>query len=163
MPLPSLESESDLLMSLSPNLATYTSSPKDVTVDIQISSNPPTTVNYFCEFQEGGDLKSASELDMSITLDIEHRDFAESKEAVLQESCEEKVEPTNFQIDDDILSVEYESFLCGFDVDESVDEGFCAEYESFSFDPIQTGLLFENCKSKFVQFESIGTKNFALN
>ena len=38
-----------------------------------------------------------------------------------------------------------------------------AEYESFSFDPIRIELLFENCKSKFVESGSIATKNFALN
>ena len=36
----------------------------------------------------------------------------------------------------DILSVDYESFSCGFDITASLDEGFCIEYESFSFDPL---------------------------
>jgi len=48
---------------------------------------------------------------MSITPDIEHHDFDESKEAILQKSCEEKVEPTILQFGDDILSLEYEFFL----------------------------------------------------
>ena len=103
-------------MSPPQDLASHTSSPKDVTDDIFISSNPPTTLNDFYEFQEGEDLKSATELDMRITPDIEHRDFDESKEAILQDSCEQKVEPTNLPFDDDIRPIEYESFLCGFDV-----------------------------------------------
>ena len=33
----------------------------------------------------------------------------------------------------------------------------------FSFDPIQTDLLFGNCKSEFVESESIANKKFALD
>ena len=40
---------------------------------------------------------------------------------------------------------------------------FFADYESFSFDPIQTDFLFEYCKSEFVEFEIIAAKNFALD
>ena len=45
--------------------------------------------------------------------------------------------------DDDILSVEYESFSCGFDVTEGLDVDFHVEFESFSFDPITPDLLFK--------------------
>jgi len=51
----------------------------------------------------------------------------------LQESCEEVIEPTILDFDDDILFVEFESFSCGFDIDEGFDEGFCVEYESYFF------------------------------
>jgi len=67
------------------------------------------------------------------------------------------------ECNDDVLSIEYESFLCGFDVDVSLDVDLHAEYESFSFEPIQIGLLFENCKSEFVESESIAIKKFALD
>ena len=38
----------------------------------------------------------------------------------------------------------------------------CAEYESFSFDPIQTDLLFESIKSELVESDNLGIKNFDL-
>ena len=47
-----------------------------------------------------------------------------------------------FKLDDNILHIEYESF-CGLDVDMSLNKDFCAEYESFSVDPIQADLLLE--------------------
>jgi len=70
MPLPSLEQESDLPMSLSYDLTPHTSSPKDVPEDVLISSDPPTTLNDFCEFQEGEDFENLSELDVSVTLKL---------------------------------------------------------------------------------------------
>jgi len=45
----------------------------------------------------------------------------------LQESCEEVIEPTKLELHDDILSIEYESFSCGFDVNASLDVDMCAE------------------------------------
>jgi len=68
-----------------------------------------------------------------------------------------------FKLDDNLLYVEYESFSCEFDVHGSSDDGFYADYKCFSFDSIQTDFLFEYCKSKFVEYEIIATKNFALN
>ena len=62
--------------------------------------------------------------------------------------------------DDDILFVDYESFSCGFDIDESFDEGFCAEYEYFSFDPTQTNFLFQSCKSEFIESDNLIIMNF---
>jgi len=41
--------------------------------------------------------------------------------------------------------------------------GFSVEYESFSFVFILTYFLFESCKSKFVESETIYTKNFDLD
>ena len=58
--------------------------------------------------------------------------------------------------------MEYEYLSCGLEVKESFDEGFCVEYESFSFDPIISDLLFEYYKSEFVECENIATKNFDL-
>ena len=42
-----------------------------------------------------------------------------------------------FELDDNILSVEYEYFSCEFDIHENSDDGVYADYESFSCDPIQ--------------------------
>ena len=131
---------------------------------------------------------------MSIPSAIEHRDKLDD---ISQESCEEKVKLTTLEFNDDILSVEYESFSCEFNFDENFDEGFCVEYESlffnrlippesfpieydsfcfdinvsldvdlcaqyeyFSFAPIQANLLFESHKSKFIESEAMVTKHF---
>ena len=58
--------------------------------------------------------------------------------------------------------MEYESFSHGFDVNDSFDEGFCVECESFSFHPITTDLLFEYRKSELVEYDNIATKSFDL-
>jgi len=71
----------------------------------------------------------------------------------------EVIEPTILEYNDDILYVEYELFSCGFDINESFD----AEYESFSFDPIQTNFIFKSHKSAFVEFGNIVTENFDLD
>jgi len=47
-----------------------------------------------------------------------------------------------------------ESFSCGFDVNEGLNVKTCAEYESFSFDPIITNHLFEPSKSEFLESET---------
>jgi len=83
-----------------------------------------------------------------------------SQKLYFYKSHAKRLEPTILDFDDDILSIEYESFSCGFDVNVSLDVDLCAEYESFSFDPIQTALLFENCNSTFVKFETIVTEKF---
>jgi len=62
----------------------------------------------------GEELESANELDMSTTIEVKHHDFDES-DYISQESCEEELESTNLELDDDILSVEYELFSYGFD------------------------------------------------
>jgi len=38
-----------------------------------------------------------------------------------------------------------------------------AEYEFFSFDPIQADFLFESCKSDFVESEIIAIENFDVD
>ena len=45
-------------------------------------------------------------LDVSITTEVEHHDFDES-DYISQELCEEEVQPTNLELVDDILSMEY--------------------------------------------------------
>jgi len=50
MPFLILKQESDLAMSLSANLAPYTSSHKDVTKDVLVFVDPPTTLDDFYEF-----------------------------------------------------------------------------------------------------------------
>jgi len=50
------------------------------------------------------------------------------------------------------------NFSYGFDVNVDLDVDLCAEYESFSFVPIQTDLLFGHCKFEFVESESIAIR-----
>jgi len=78
MYLPSLDQENDLLMSLPPNLAPRTSSPKGITDDVLVSANPPTTLNHFCEFDVGEQSDNISELDISITFEVEPYNLDES-------------------------------------------------------------------------------------
>jgi len=115
------------------------------------------------EFEEGEDLKSASELNMSVTPEIEHSDFNESDDTILQETIMEVIAPSTLKFEDDILSIEYESFSCGFDVNVGLDVDLCVKYKSFSFEPIQTDFFFGKCKSEFVESESIANKKFALD
>jgi len=110
----------------------------------------------------GEQFDTTGEIDMSITHDVEHHDIDESEAICLQESCQELVEPTNLDLDDAILYVEYESFSCEFDINKSLDECFYVEYESFSFDPISTDLLFESCKSEFVESKTFMPLTFVL-
>ena len=128
MPLCSVEREGDFLPSLSQDLAPHTSSPMDVTEDALVSTDPPAPFHHSREFEEGEDLESASELNMSVTPNIEHRDFDESDNTILQEIIMEIIEPTSLKFGNDILSIEYESFSCGFDINEGLNEGFCVEY-----------------------------------
>ena len=104
-----------------------------------------------------------SELDISITPEVEPRDLDESQEAISQELCNEVTEPTILDLDNDILSIEYESFSYGFDVSMVLDVDLCAEYESFSLEPIQPDFLFESHKSKFIESEAIVTEHFDLD
>ena len=66
-------------------------------------------MNHSSKFEVGEELESANELDMSTTIEVKHHDFDE------WESCEDELESTNLELDDDILSVEYELFSYGFD------------------------------------------------
>ena len=67
------------------------------------------------------------------------------------------------EINDDILSIEYESFSCGFDVNVGLDVNLCAEYESFSFDPIHPSFLCESHEAKFVESEGIVLEHLDLD
>ena len=75
IPLPSLEQESDLRISLSQDLASHSSSPKDVTEDILIFVDPPAPFNHSCEFEVDEDLGNPSEFDLSITTYNEHNEI----------------------------------------------------------------------------------------
>jgi len=77
MPLPSLEQESDPPLSLFPNHAPELSSSMDALEDFLISVVPPITFNDSTEFEESKALESTSELDMSITTEIEHHNLDE--------------------------------------------------------------------------------------
>jgi len=159
-PFPSLEQENRLPTSPSPDIAPHTSSSKDITEGVLVFVTPPTPLNHSCEFDKGED---PSELDMNIKFDIKHHEIDESEETILEETCVEVIKPTKLKFNDVILSMKYESFSCGFDINDSFDEGFCVEYECFSFDSIITDLLFEYHKAKFIESENIATKNFDLS
>ena len=60
----------------------------------------------------------------------EHHDLDEP-DFCLHELCVEVVEPTNLQLDDNFLSIEYKYFSCGFDANLNLDEGFCVECNLF--------------------------------
>jgi len=79
MPLPNPEQESDLPKSLSIDLASLTSSPKDVIEDILVYVYLPTTLNNFCEFDVGEQFDTIGELDISITPKVEPHDLDNSK------------------------------------------------------------------------------------
>lgn len=130
--LPSLEKENNLPVSLSSDLAPHTSSHTDVINNVLVSTSPPTIFDDSSE-SEGQEPEKPDELDMSIPSVVEHHNKLD--DIVVQESCEEEVEPTILEFNDDILSVEYESFSCGFNFDDNFDEDFCVEYELFSFNP----------------------------
>jgi len=116
-------------MSLSPDLASHTTSHMDVTENVLVYVDPPTIFDESSKSEEGQESEHTGELDLSIPSVVEFHDLDDSN-AISQESREKDIEPTIMDFDDDILSVEYESFLCGFDITASLDEGFCVEYES---------------------------------
>ena len=59
--------------------------------------------------------------------------------------------------------MESESFSYPFDINKGLNVDICVEYESFSFDPIITDLLFGSHKSEFVESETIVIENFDLD
>ena len=85
MPLPSLELENGLPMSLSYGLSPKPSSHNDVSDDVLIYADPPSPFNDSFEFEVGVDVENANELDMSITIGVEHHDVDEFKDISLQE------------------------------------------------------------------------------
>jgi len=58
------------------------------------------------------------------------------------------------KFDDDILAMEYECFTCGLGKKESLDVGFCVEYELFYFDPIIFEIFLERAMSTFIESET---------
>ena len=82
----------------------------------------------------GEQCDTIGELDLSIMTEVKPYDL-DSSEDISSETCEEKIEPTILDFDDDVLSIENESFLCGFDVNVSLDVDLCAEYASFLLTP----------------------------
>jgi len=68
----------------------------------------------------GDDLGNPSELDVSINSNIKHHELDELAAISLQEPCKKGVEPTDVDFDD-ILIMQYESFLYGFNANVSLD------------------------------------------
>jgi len=162
MPLPNLEQETTLPMPLSPDLASLTSSPKDVTEDILAYADPPTLSTHFHEFEVGDNLDIPGGLDMNVVTEVKPHNLDDSED-ISQELCDEVIEPTILDFDDDILSIENESFSCRFDVNVSLDVDLCTKYESFSVGHVQADVLFEYCKFEIVEPNNVVTKNFDLN
>jgi len=79
MCLPNLEQESHLPTFISFDLASLTSTPKNVIEDILVYVNLPTTLNDFCEFDVSEQSDAVSELDISITPEVEPHDLDDSK------------------------------------------------------------------------------------
>ena len=82
MYLASLDQERDFPMSLLPDLVPLTNAPKGITADVLVSADLPTTLNDFCEFEAGKQSDTVSELDISITPEVEPSDLDESQEAI---------------------------------------------------------------------------------
>jgi len=61
MPLPDLQQEDDLHMSLSHKFAPQPSTVSDITKDFLVSANPPTRFNHSCELRKGEEFESTSE------------------------------------------------------------------------------------------------------
>ena len=110
MPLPSLEQENGLPVSLSRDLTPEPSLPKDVAKDVLVSADPHSPFTNSFEFEESEEFERRNELDMCITTKVEHHDMDESETICFQESCKEEVEPTDLEHSDCILSMEYDSF-----------------------------------------------------
>jgi len=89
----------------------------------------------------GDALEIPGGLDMSTATEVKPPYLDDSKD-ITQQLCDEVTESTILDFDDDILSIEYESLSCGFDDIVSLNVDVCAEYESFSFDPVEADLLF---------------------
>jgi len=121
MSFASLEQASGPSMSLSPDLAPKPNSHRDVTEDVLVSAYPPTPLNHSCDFEDGEEFENASDLDVSITFEVEHHEIDKSEDICLLKSCEEEDEPTNLEYDDDIFFVKNESFSYGFHVNEGLD------------------------------------------
>jgi len=93
MYLHGLDQESDLPTSLSLDLASLTSSSKDVTADVLAYADQPTPFTHSREFEVGDDLEIPGVLDISITPEVELHDLDDSEDIPL-ELCDEVTEPT---------------------------------------------------------------------
>ena len=113
MPFSSLEQKSNHSLSLSPDLALEPSSYKDVTEDVLIFGDPPTPFTHSCELEEGEGFESASELDMSIIIEVAHHSYRDSRDTSVKESCGDVVKfvPANLEFD----VADYECFSYGSD------------------------------------------------
>jgi len=80
MYLPSLDQESELPMSLSPDFASLTSSPKDVTTEVLAYPDPPAPFTQSHEFEVGDDLEIPGGLDMSTATEVKPHDFDDSED-----------------------------------------------------------------------------------
>ena len=80
MYLPIPDQESNLCMFLSPELTPRTSSPKGITDDVLVSTDPSTTLNDFCEFEVGEQYDTVTELEISITPKFEPHDLDDLKD-----------------------------------------------------------------------------------
>ena len=145
----SLKQKSNRFLSLSPDLALEPSSYKDVTEDVLILVDPPTPFTHSCELEEGEGFESASELDISITTEVAHHNYRDSKDTFVKESCGDVVTfvPANLTFD----VAEYECFSYGSNKIESLDVDLCVDYESFSFAPIITYHFCESFKFEFLE------------
>ena len=141
MYLASLDQETNLPMSLSLDLVSLTSLPKNVTAYVFAYADPPVPFSHSREFKVGDDLEILGGLDMSTGTEVKHHDLDDSED-ISHELYDEVTEPIILNFDDDIPSIEYESFSSGLDVNVSLDVDLYAEYESFSFDPVEADLLF---------------------
>ena len=65
--------------------------------------------------------------------------------------------------DDDIFSIEYESFSYGLDYNEDLDVCFCIKYEHRTFDPMISDLILEKSKPEFLQAENFVPMNANLD
>jgi len=100
---------------------------------------------------------------LSVTTDFEHHELDELDDTLSLELYEEEATPTKLEFNNDILSIEYGSFSCEFDVNVCWDVNLCAEYESFYFNPIHPSFLCESHKAKFVESEAIVPECFDLD
>jgi len=112
MPLHNLEQQSDLHTSLSPDIASLTSSPKDVTEDVLAYADLPAPFTHSREFEAGEDFEIPGALDMGTVTEVNPYDLDDSED-ISQGLCDEVTKPTILDFDDDILSIEYEFFDVG--------------------------------------------------
>jgi len=80
MPLHNLEQHSDLPTPLSLDLASLTSSPKDVTEDVLAYANPAAPFTHYREFDMGDEFQIPSGLDMGTATQVNPYDLDDSED-----------------------------------------------------------------------------------